>query len=127
MAYSLSCHTPDKLIYLTLDGQSDLEELKAVNQEVLSILDTSLEGMCIVFDVNNLEIDYQTSAHFRLTQDYMNHEQLELAMIITDNKLSRLVTTMAFSKTKTRIVQYHNYQEAEMNLKRRGFMQGSAV
>lgn len=127
MTYSLSCHMPDKLIYLTLDGQCSLEELQAANQEVMTILDASSVQLCIVFDVNNLVIDYLTSAHLRMSQAYLNHEQLELAMIITDNKLNRLVTMMAFSKTNTRMVQYHNYQQAEENLKRRGFMQGSAV
>jgi len=125
MAYALTCHTPDKLLYLTIDGQTTIQELVVIDEEVTAILDTSHEKMCIVIDVNRLEVNYQTVEQLRLTQSYMDHKQLNLGLIITDNKLSRLITMMAFSAARTKVIQCLNFDIAVKNLKQRGFMQES--
>lgn len=127
MAYALTCHKPDKLCYLTIDGQTNVKELVIIDQEVTAILDTSPDAMCIVIDVERLDVNYQTVEQLRLTQSYMDHKQLNLALIITDNKLSRLITMMAFSSVRTKVVQCLNFDIAVQNLKQRGFMATTAT
>ena len=125
MAYALTCHKPNKLCYLTLDGETTVEELKVINKEITAILDVSQEQMCIVFDVNRLEVSYQTTELLRTTQRFMEHERLNLILIITDNKLSRLITMMAFSVARAKVIQCLNFDIAIQNLTQRGFMQES--
>jgi hypothetical protein len=123
MTQTLSWYIPEQVLTLVLDGQPTTQELETVNQEIIDILDASPNKISIVIDVNNLNVTYQTTEKLKTTQTYMNHLQLSLALIITANKLNRLITLMAFSTARTKIVQCANIQCADTNLIQRGFMQ----
>ena len=122
MGYTLSWYISGQVLYLKLKGQPKVQELKAINQEIVDILDSSQEKMSIVIDVNELRVSYTSTDQLRATQTYMDREQLVLALIVTDNKLNRLITLMAFSTTRTKFIQCKNLQEVEIHLKNRGFV-----
>ena len=120
MTYTLSWHIPERVLYLTLDGQPALSELQSINREVMEILDQSESKIHLVLDVLNLRAGYDTSNHLRDTQQYMNHANLEGIFVVAENKLNRLITLMAFCFSRAYFAQFDNFQNAEAYFKRRG-------
>ena len=127
MCKTLSWYIQDELLYLTLKGQLNQQKLKDISKEIVAILDASSKKIGIIIDVNDLEVTYQTTEQLRTTQHYMNHQQLSFAITITNNKLNRLITLMAFSTTRIKLIRCENIQEAETHLKQRGLIKKTRV
>lgn len=121
MSHTISWYIPERVLLLELDDQLKVQEFEAINHEIVDRLDSSQQKVIVVIDVNKMQINHQTANHLRDTQKYMGHVQLNTALIITDNKLARLITLMAFSTSRTRLIQCKNLKEVEINLKQRGF------
>ena len=117
MAYSLAWYQPDVVLHLTLDGHPTVAELQDIDQEVTAVLNGSRMKMRLLIDAANLKEGYQTANHLRDTQKYMNHPRLERILVVSDNKLNRLVTLLAFCVAHARFVQFENLQKAEDYLK----------
>lgn len=124
MPYTLSWYTPDRVLLLTLTGQPSLQEMETINQEVTDALEAYAK-LNIVIDTTDMQTGYHTANHLRDTQKYMNHQNLDSAFVVADNKLNRLITLMAFSMSRTRFMQLNTIEMVENLLKRYGFSEQS--
>lgn len=119
MSYSISWYIPKQVIYLKLADQPTVEELKASNREISAILDEGHGKMNILIDAMDLQASYQTSSHLRDTQKFMDHPRMECAVVVTDNKLNRLITLIAFCMARAQFMQFDEFSRAEEYLKHR--------
>ncbi len=118
MPYQLSWYKPETILYLKLEGQLSTHELQAVNQEIVSILDTLRARINILIDATDFTATHQTTSLLRETQQYMNHQYLDSAFIVANNKLMRLITLMAFSISRAKVVHFNTMDVLESRLQR---------
>ncbi len=121
MTHRLCWYANKEVLYLEFNGQINSEELHAINQKVVEILDASQVRVHIVINANSLQTGYKTAKELRETQSYMHHPQLEYAYVIAGNKLNRLITLMAFSRSRAKFVQFDTLNKVEFLLERRGY------
>ena len=121
MPYTLSWHMQEKLIDLRLEGQLSVNEMKTISQDVMNILDDSQEKMHLLIDAMKFQSSYHTADQLRNTQKYMDHSRLDFAVLVTDNKLNRLTTLMAFCMARVPLMQFDSFSKAKQYLERRGF------
>lgn len=120
MTHTLSWHTPEKVLLLTLHGHINAHELDAINQAVIDKLDESASLLHILIDASEMVASYSSADYLRNTQKYMNHRLLDSAIVVSDNKLNRLVTLMAFCVARTKFFQCERMDKAERLLRSRG-------
>lgn len=118
MAYTLSWHTPDKVLLLVLSDEPSVEELQEINQKVVNLLDGSQSKKSILIDANSLTSGYRTADQLRDTQQYMDHPQLNAALVVSSSKITRLVTLVAFCSTRAHFMQFDSVHVANAYLKR---------
>ncbi|MDX2076476.1 MAG: STAS/SEC14 domain-containing protein [bacterium] len=118
MPYQLSWYKPETILYLKLEGQLSMDELETANQEVMGILDSLRARVNILIDVTHFSATHQTTGLLRDTQQYMNHHKIDSAYIVTDNKLMRLITLMAFSISRAKVIQFATMDVAESRIER---------
>lgn len=121
MPYQLGWYTTGKVLYLELKGQPSIQELKQVSDEVNNILDSYQKKMILLMDTTNLLAGYHSANYLRETQTYMNHDYLGDILVVSDNKLNRLITLLAFSLSRANFSQYNSMTLAEKTLHRMGF------
>lgn len=124
MTYKLSWYTPGKVLYLELKSQPAIHELEAINQEVSDILAIHKEPVNLLINAMEMKAGYETSNWLRDTQKYMNDPKVKQAYFVSDNKLNRLISLMAFSMSRVRLMQFERWQLAVDHLKRQGFYDG---
>ncbi|MFW5691410.1 MAG: hypothetical protein ACOCXZ_02805 [Chloroflexota bacterium] len=120
MAHTLSWYMAGHVLALALDGQPSLQELRDINEEIIEVLDRSQTNLNIIIDAVNLRAGYQTADQLRSTQHYMNHPRLANVLVISDNKLNRLITLMAFCLSRAHFIQFDTHQKADAFLRRHG-------
>jgi len=120
MSYTLTWYKPEQVLFLALEDEPSLEELKAINQKVVDTLEKHQVKLGMLIDASRMQVGYRTSNHLRDTQDYMNHPLLDYVYIIADDKLNRLVTLMAFCMARAQFLQFNTMEVAESTLQRRG-------
>lgn len=127
MAYALSWYIPEHVLCLSITGQPTLQELEEINQEVIKILDTCNSKVSLLINAGELKSGYQTTNQLRDSQKYGNHTHMESILVVSDNKLTRLVTLMAFGVSKAFFMQFNDFARVEDYLKRRGFMMSNPI
>lgn len=120
MPYLLDWYKTHQVIYLELTGNLTVGELERVNHEIINVLDTSSHKMYIVINANDFRVGYQSTHHLRESQKYMNHPALDSVFMVSDDKLTRLITLIAFSLSRTKFFQFDTMQVAETMLARFG-------
>lgn len=120
MPYILDWYKTHQVIYLELNGNLTVEELQQVNHEIINVLDASSHKMYIVINANNFRVGYHSTHHLRDTQKYMNHPELDSAFMVSNDKLTRLITLIAFSLSRAKFFQFDTMQLAEKMLNRFG-------
>lgn len=119
MSYSLSWYIPQQVLYLKLDDQPTIEDLQSSNRDIVAILEEHHGKLNILVDAMTMQASYQTSNHLRDTQKFMDHPRLECAVVVTDNKLNRLVTLIAFCMARAHFMQFDSFDRAEEYLHHR--------
>lgn len=120
MSYNLSWHISEHVLYLSIEGKPNLQELKAINQDVTNKV-RHYKKLNIIFDTTKIEAGYYTARQLRETQTYMNSFSLDTVYFVDTNKLHRLITLMAFSTVRVKFFQCQTLEHAENMLKQRGF------
>lgn len=120
MPYTLDWYKTHQVIYLELNGNLTVEELQQVNHEIINVLDTSSHKMYIVINAHDFRVGYHSTNHLRETQKYMNHPALDSAFMVSDDKLTRLITLIAFSLSRAKFFQFDTMPLAEKMLDRFG-------
>ena len=113
MAYQLSWYKPDQVLSLKFLGELRIEELEEINDAVIKILDEQLTKVNILIDATDLSASHNAASQLRTTQKYMNHPSLDSALVVSENKLNRLITLMAFSISRAKFMQFNTMQHAE--------------
>lgn len=121
MAHSLSWYIPQQILYLSLEGQLTVPEMKLINDEVTAYLENAAARISIVIDASELQVGYQTANSLRDTQQYMNHIQLQQALVVATSKLNRLIALLAFSRSRARFIQFDNFDDAKTHLNHQGY------
>ena len=124
MEQKVSWYIPDRVLHVVLDGQPTFEDLQSVNQQIVGFLDKSKPDIYILFDVMNMGVGYRTTDDLRNTQKYLNHARLYAILVVTDNKLNRLITLMAFGLGRNHFFQFDAVEKVNAFLKHRGLEAG---
>lgn len=127
MPYQLGWYKTTQVILLKLDDRLPTSELKRANQEVTAILDASETKKSILIDATLFVAHYQSMDELRNTQTYANHSRLDSVFVVTDNKLNRLITLMAFSRARAKFFQFANLDFADKMLQRFGLIPKESV
>ncbi|HEX3049762.1 MAG TPA: hypothetical protein VHP83_03830 [Aggregatilineaceae bacterium] len=113
MAYELKWYSSGEVLRVDMRDTVSLDELKAVNQEVMNILNASDRRLILLLDVSSLKAGYATVENLGMTQHYRDHGKLEAIIAVANNKLNRLVTMLAFHLSRARFVQFDNLEQAQ--------------
>lgn len=116
MSYEIVWYIPEEVLRLNMRGQSDKQELEEIDQAVLQILKENQRGVRLLIDFSELEVGYDTVNTLRSTQTYMNRQSVKSALFVTDNKLTRLITLLAFSMSRVLFIQFETLAQAESYL-----------
>lgn len=127
MPYILDWYKTHQVIYLEFNGNLTVDELQRVNHEIIHVLDASKDKMYIVINTTNFHVGYQSTHHLRETQKYMNHPALDSAFMVSDDKLTRLITLIAFSLSRAKFFQFDTMAVAEKMLHRFGLYPDESV
>ena len=122
VSYTLSWQVPGRVLYLALDGQLTVDELHAINQDVVRVLDRQQSKLNIIIDTRQFQSGYQTVEHLRATQHYMDHPLVDSILVVADNKLNRLISLLTFSLSQAKFVQFNSMELTENHLRRRGLI-----
>lgn len=122
MPYQLGWYKNTQVILLKLDDKLQTPELHRANQDVLAVLDASDMKKSILIDVTHFVANYQSMDELRNTQTYANHPRLDSIFVVTDNKLNRLITLVAFSRARAKFFQFVNLEFADKMLQRFGLL-----
>lgn len=118
--YTVSWQVPEQILYLSLEGEPGIQELKELNRQVMEMLQPVQKKVNIVMNVIKLKPGYRTSDHLRDTQRYMDLPQLENVFVVADNKLSRLTMLLAFSLSRAHFMLFDDLQKTMDYVNRRG-------
>lgn len=121
MAHSISWYIPERLLCLSLTDQLSLEELTTINQSMTDILNGYHQKLTILIDSTEMKTGYQTADELRDTQDFMNHPKIDSVLMVSENKLNRLIMLMAFCVIPTKIIRFETMEKLEKFLKRSGY------
>lgn len=122
MAALVRWYTSDKLLYIKFDGSINTPNLENISQQVIDILDRTENTISIIMDATDLECGYQSVNQLRDTQQYVNHDRMGTAFIVSANKLNHLIFLMAFNTSRAPIKKHITLSEAEAHLAQRGFI-----
>lgn len=118
--YTVSWQVPEQILYLSLEGEPQIQELKDLNRQVLEMLEPFQKKVNIVMNVIKLKPGYRTSDHLRDTQRYMDLPQIDHVFVVADNKLSRLTMLLAFSLSRAHFMLFDDLQKTMDYVNRRG-------
>ena len=121
MTYQLDWYTEDHVIYLELQGQSSVTELRKINKEIQDLLDKQDNKIHIIFNAATMQTGHQTSNYLRDTQRYVDHLKVDTLSFVSRNKLNRLIAILAFSLSRAQLIQFENMETAMNHMKRLGF------
>ena len=127
MSYTISWYTPDKVLYLEFNDTPQEKDLLDINNYVMDVIDKYEGKLSIVINMMKMRAGYETANKLRDTQAYMNHPAIESAFFVTDNKLNRLITILAFNLARARIVQFNDLKITREHLSRKGFHTSLAI
>src|SRR5690606_25364589 len=106
MAYELKWNVFGQVIDLALYNHLSLNEMKAINQEVLGFLAEAHQKVVLVIDVSELNTGYYTVDHLRTTQQYMHHHSIDTILLVAMTKLNRLISLLAFNPSPLPLLQF---------------------
>jgi hypothetical protein len=127
MAYELTWYARDEVLYLGMEGNLSIEELKAINEEMMAILDSTPRKLNLMIEVSALTAGYSTVDSLRSTQKYRDHLKLDSIIGIANNKLNRLITLLAFNLCRADFVQFDSRDKAELYLSEKGIAASSRL
>lgn len=122
MAYELKWNVFGQVIDLALYNHLSLNEMKAINQEVLGFLAEAHQKVVLVIDVSELNTGYYTVDHLRTTQQYMHHHSIDTILLVAMTKLNRLISLLAFNPSPLPLLQFEEPENAQQYLVERGFL-----
>lgn len=117
MKYTLSWYVPNQVIYVMLEGLPDRNEAVQMDEEINHMLE-SYEKIIIILDIDNMKANYQTTDLLRVLT-CVQHNNLDAILTLTENKLNRLMSLMAFGTSPTLTKQFATTQEIQTFLKQR--------
>src|SRR5688572_24131834 len=109
MGYKVASSGQAQTIEFSLDGQLTVQELRTVNQEITQLLDQHEKNASIIIDAAKLRVAYQTANQLQDTQKYMSHRNLRKVVVVSNNKLTRLIMLLAFSLSAAQLIQVDTY------------------
>lgn len=121
MTYEIAWYTEGQVICLRFPENPSMDEFGAMNQEITNILNESQETLSLIINTNKLKTGYHTATYLRDTQSYMNHRKLDSVYVIADNKLNRLIMTLAFSLCRAHFAQFEDFEAVKNNLQQKGY------
>ncbi len=127
MSYTISWYTPDKILYLEFSDTPDENDLKEIDRYIMNVIAQYDDKLSIVINMMEMRAGYRTADILRETQNYMNHPSIESAFFVTDNKLNRLITILAFNLARAHIIQFKDLRVTREHLSRKGFHTNLAI
>lgn len=125
MGYSVSWYIPDQVLRIVLENNLTIDELQTIHQDVTGVLASVHNNLHVLIDATQFSASYNSSAQLRDTQLYGNNPRVNGILVIADNKLTRLITLMAFCLYRAPITQFMNYGAADTYLRRIGLAETS--
>ena len=115
--YDLRWHQFYRVISIRLTGSLDESNAKEMNDEIITIIDTSKQRIAIVIDAENL-ITTPNFTHIRDQLTYSLHPQIIHFSIITANKLTKLWLLTVLRQSLGNIQIYDPEDELAQRLKK---------
>lgn len=121
MPHKLVWNTTGDILHLSLYNQITLDEMVIINEQIIGMLNRLDQKVILLMEVSTLNAGYTTVDQLRKTQEYIHHSKLDSLVIISRNKLNRLITMMAFNLGRVPFFQFDTEEKASGHVKRRGF------
>lgn len=125
MGYSVSWHIDQTVLLLKYENYLSRQELSEANYHIDNLLSRNQTRVGIIFEVSTMKTTYHTAEIMRETQTFVDHPNLSLALVVSENKLNRLTMLIAFAISSTRLVMIDSLGKAERILEQRGLQQPS--
>lgn len=121
MTYQVDWYTEDRVIYLELQSQLVLDELKEINKQIIDLLKNQQNRVNVIINAVGMQSDYYTSNYLRETQRYVDHLKVDTIYFVSANKVNRLIAVLAFGLARAHFIQYKNMEDANRQMKYLGF------
>ena len=122
----LSWLIDEQVLKLTFPDILKEDFAKVINDEITEILDKNEQKVIIYIDAADLTPSYQTTDVLRSTQTYIGHKNLDCLLVVTANKLNRLIILMAYAAARVPVLRLENKDELKSYLDRRGIVSESS-
>ena len=114
-------YVPNKVVRVPLRGKLYADSLQALDKEVHAFLALAIDDVALVFDAREVDVSYDTAAYLRKTQTYLTNHVTH-AFLVTDNKLTKLVTLMAFGSAHPHFRQFDSFDALDKYMHLRGIV-----
>ena len=126
MAYELKWNVSGQVIDLVLYNHLSVDEMKAINQDILALLEHANQKVALVIDSSELSTGYNTVDHLRTTQQYMHRQDIDSSLLVANSKLNRLISLLAFNPSRVPLFQFEQPINAHQHLVERAFFESSS-
>jgi hypothetical protein len=117
MAYKLSWHVPDRVLFLSLSGDYTVEDAKEVNRLITLELDRCQEPLSILMDVTEMNRPVNFVS-IRAVQTYMRHRNLQHIYIAASDRLVKLAMVVIFNLGWAYLHTFDDMENATLILQR---------
>lgn len=121
MPHETKLNSVGDILHLNIYDTLYVDEMLVINEEVTEILNQLDRKIILLMDLSSLNAGYSTADQLRRTQEYVHHLQLDSLIVISKNKLNRLISILAFSLARVPSFQFDNKERALLHMTRRGF------
>lgn len=117
MAYKLSWHVPERVLFLSLSGDYTVEDAKEVNRLITLELDRSQQPLSILIDVTEMNRPVNFVS-IRAVQTYMRHRNLQHIYIAASDRLVKLAMIVIFNLGWAYLHTFDDMENATLLLQR---------
>jgi hypothetical protein len=117
MAYDLSWHVPNRVLFLSISGDYTLEDASEVNRLVTRELDQSNAQLSILIDVRKMSRPVNF-VNIRATQTFMDHRKLQHIYVAASDRLVKLSMIVIFNLGKAYLHMFDDLENATLLLQR---------
>lgn len=122
MAFDINWSADGQVVDIALYNHVSLDEMQVINQRVMETIDQTSGKIAVLIDVSRLNTGYYTVEHLRTTQQYMHSQKVDAIVVVSDNKLNRLIGLLVFNLTYIPLFQFDDSAQAHRHLEERGFL-----
>jgi hypothetical protein len=118
MAYDLTWHIPQRVLYLRLSAEPTLSEFEAINRTVLERLNQQNRTAFLIIDVTEFHPNTLVWDRIRGSQQYVSHTGLEYVLVVGQkhNRVMRLMMLVLFNLSKAGLKFFESLDEANVFL-----------